>query len=323
MLTTYLEAIRQGIWEEMERDPNVFVLGEDIGVYGGAFKVTAGMLEHFGEKRIIDTPLSESAIVGAAIGASLMGLRPIAEMQYADFISCAFDQVVNFAAKCRYRWGAPAPIVVRGPSGGGNRGGPFHSQNPEAWFTHVAGLKVVAPATAYDAKGLIKSAIRDNDPVIFFEHKGLYRRIKEELPGGEFTVPIGKAKVFRAGEHLTIVTYGAMVYVAQQAAEELAGEDISVEIVDMRTLLPIDEETILASVRKTGKAILLHEDVLTGGIGGEIAARIAERAFEHLDGPLVRIAAPDVPIPYSPPLEDAFLPDVRKVVEKARWLHRY
>lgn len=323
MEVTYLEAIRQGIWEEMERDPNVFLLGEDIGVYGGAFKITAGMLEHFGERRVIDTPICESAIVGAAIGASFMGLRPVAEMQFADFISCAFDQVVNFAAKCRYRWGAPVPIVVRAPSGGGNRGGPFHSQNPEAWFVHVPGLKVVTPATAYDAKGLIKSAIRDNDPVIFFEHKGLYRRIKEDIPEGDYTVPIGKARVFREGEDLSIITYGAMVYTARDAAEQLAKEGISVEIVDLRTLLPIDEEAILASVRKTSKAILLHEDTLTGGVGGEIAARLAERAFEYLDGPLVRIAAPDTPIPYSPPLEDAFLPNVAKVVEKARWLYRY
>jgi 2-oxoisovalerate dehydrogenase E1 component beta subunit len=323
METTYLEAIRQGIWEELERDPNVFLLGQDIGVYGGAFKVTAGMLEQFGERRVIDTPLSESAIVGAAIGASMFGLRAVAEMQFSDFISCAFDQVVNFAAKCRYRWGAAIPMVVRAPSGGGIRAGPFHSQNPEAWFVHVPGLKVVTPATAYDAKGLIKSAIRDNDPVIFFEHKALYRRIKEDLPEEEYTVPIGKARVFRPGTDLSIITYGAMVYVAEEAAEELAKEGISVEIIDLRTVLPIDEETILASVRKTSKAILLHEDVLTGGVGGELAARIAERAFEHLDGPVVRIAAPDTPIPYSPPLEDAFLPNAARVIERARWLYRY
>jgi 2-oxoisovalerate dehydrogenase E1 component beta subunit len=323
METTYLEAIRQGIWEELERDPNVFLLGQDIGVYGGAFKVTAGMLEQFGERRVIDTPLSESAIVGAAIGASMFGLRAVAEMQFSDFISCAFDQVVNFAAKCRYRWGAAIPMVVRAPSGGGIRAGPFHSQNPEAWFVHVPGLKVVTPATAYDAKGLIKSAIRDNDPVIFFEHKALYRRIKGDLPEEEYTVPIGKARVFRPGTDLSIITYGAMVYVAEEAAEELAKEGISVEIIDLRTVLPIDEETILASVRKTSKAILLHEDVLTGGVGGELAARIAERAFEHLDGPVVRIAAPDTPIPYSPPLEDAFLPNAARVIERARWLYRY
>ena len=307
----------------MERDPNVFLIGEDIGIYGGAFKVTAGMFEAFGERRVIDTPVSESAIVGAAIGAGLMGLRPVAEMQFADFITCAFDQVVNFAAKCRYRWNAAVPIVVRAPSGGGIHGGPFHSQNPEAWFVHVPGLKVVTPATAYDAKGLIKSAIRDNDPVIFFEHKGLYRRIKEEMPEGEYTVPIGKARIFREGTDLSIITYGAMVYVAQEAAEALDREGVSTEIIDLRTVLPIDEETVLASVRKTSRAILLHEDILTGGLGAEIAARIAERAFESLDAPLVRIAAPDTPVPFSPPLEEAFLPNAEKVLEKARWLCRY
>jgi 2-oxoisovalerate dehydrogenase E1 component beta subunit len=319
---TYLEAIRQGIWEEMERDPDVFVIGEDIGIYGGAFKVTQGMLERFGERRVVDTPISESGIVGAAIGASLMGLRPIAEMQFSDFITCGFDQIVNFAAKCRYRWNAPVPIVIRAPSGGGFRGGPFHSQNPEAWFVHTPGLKVIAPSTAYDAKGLIKAAIRDNDPCLFFEHKGLYRRIKDEVPDGDYTVPIGKARVMREGRGLTIVTYGAMVYVALEAASALAPEGISIEVLDLRTLLPLDEEAVLASVKKTSKAILLHEDTLTGGIGGELAARIGEKAFDYLDGPVLRIAAPDTPVPYSPPLEDAFLPNTAKVVEKARWLAR-
>ncbi|MGE5569226.1 MAG: alpha-ketoacid dehydrogenase subunit beta [Rhodospirillales bacterium] len=323
MPTTYLEAIRQGIWEEMERDPNVFCIGEDIGVYGGAFKVTAGMLEAFGEKRVVDTPISESAIVGAAIGASFMGLRPIAEMQFADFISCAFDQVVNFAAKCRYRWNAPVPIVVRAPSGGGTHGGPFHSQNPEAWFVHTPGLKVVTPGTPRDAKGLIKSAIRDNDPVIFFEHKALYRRLKEEIPAGDYTVPIGKARVFREGKNLSIITYGAMLYVAQEAAETLEKEGVSTEIIDMRTLLPIDEETVLASVKKTSRALLLHEATLTGGFGAEIAARIAEKAFDYLDAPIARVAAPDTPIPFSAPLEEAFLPNAAKVLEKARWLCAY
>lgn len=323
MPTTYVEAIRQGIWEEMERDPDVFVIGEDVGVYGGAFKVTAGMLEHFGERRVVDTPLSESGVVGAAIGASLQGLRPVAEMQFADFISCAFDQIVNYAAKCRYRWNAPVPIVIRAPSGGGIHGGPFHSQNPEAWFTRVPGLKVITPATAYDAKGLIKSAIRDNDPCLFFEHKGLYRRIKEDLPEGEYTVPIGRARIFREGEDLTIVTYGAMVYVAREAAETLEAEGVSVEIVDLRTLLPLDEQTILESVRKTSRAIVLHEDTLTGGFGGEIAARIAERAFEYLDAPVVRIGSADTPAPFSPPLEDAFLPNAQKVIERARQLCAY
>src|SRR6516162_6164912 len=238
MPTTYLEAIREGLWEEMERDPNVFMIGEDIGVYGGAFKVTAGFIEHFGEKRVVDTPISEAAIVGAAIGASFMGLRPVAEMQFADFISCGFDQIVNFAAKCRYRWDAPVPIVIRAPSGGGIHGGPFHSQNPEMWFVHTPGLKVVAPATAYDAKGLIKSAIRDNDPVLFFEHKALYRRIKEDLPPEPYTVPIGKAKIAREGRDLSIITYGAMVWVALEAAGKLAEEAIGVGVVVLRTLLP-------------------------------------------------------------------------------------
>jgi 2-oxoisovalerate dehydrogenase E1 component beta subunit len=323
VLTTYLEAVRQGIWEEMERDPNVFLIGEDLGVYGGAFKVTLGMLDHFGEKRVIDTPISESAIVGAAIGAGFMGLRPVAEMQFSDFITCGFDQIVNYAAKCRYRWNAPVPIVVRAPSGGGIHGGPFHSQNPEAWFFHVPGLKVIAPATAYDAKGLIKSAIRDNDPVIFFEHKALYRRIKEDLPNEEYTVPIGKARLFREGKDLSIITYGAMVYVASEAAGELAREGVSVEILDLRTLLPLDEAAILASVKKTSKAIVLHEDTLTGGIGGEIVARINEKAFEYLDGPVLRIASADTPVPYSPPLEAAFLPNAAKVLDRARWLLRY
>jgi 2-oxoisovalerate dehydrogenase E1 component beta subunit len=261
--------------------------------------------------------------VGAAIGAALMGLRPVAEIQFADFISCGFDQIVNFAAKCRYRWNAGVPMVVRAPSGGGVHGGPFHSQNPEMWFVRVPGLKVVAPATAYDAKGLIKSAIRDNDPVLFFEHKALYRRIKEDLPSGEYTVPIGQAKVVREGTDLTIVTYGAMVWVALEAAATLAGEGASVEVVDLRTLLPLDRETVCASVRKTSKVLLLHEDTRTGGMAGELAASITESVFEYLDAPIVRVTAPDTPIPYSPPLEDAFLPNAEKVVEKARWLFRY
>jgi len=323
MPTTYLEAIREGLREEMARDPNVFLIGEDIGAYGGAFKVTAGFLEEFGEKRVIDTPIAESAIVGAAIGASLMGLRPVAEIQFSDFITCGYDQIVNFAAKCRYRWGAGVPIVIRAPSGGGIHGGPFHSQNPEALFTHTPGLKVVVPSTAYDAKGLIKSAIRDGDPVLFFEHKALYRRIKEDLPTGEYTVPIGKAAVVRSGNDVSIVTYGAMVHTAGEAANLLQEEGISVEIIDLRTLVPLDEQTILESVRKTSKVIVLHEATLTGGFGGEITARISERAFEHLDGPVLRIAAPDTPVPFSPPLEEAFLPSAAGIAEKVRWLHRY
>jgi 2-oxoisovalerate dehydrogenase E1 component beta subunit len=323
MAATYLEAIRQGLWEEMERDPNVFVLGEDVAALGGAFKVTEGFERHFGSRRVVDTPISEAAIVGAAIGASLLGLRPVAEMQFADFISCAFDQIVNFAAKCRYRWGAPVPLVVRAPSGGGIHGGPFHSQNPEMWFVRTPGLKVVAPATAYDAKGLIKAAIRDNDPVLFFEHKALYRRIKEELPAEDYTVPIGQAKVAREGADLTIITYGAMVWTALEAAEKLESEGVSTEVVDLRTLSPLDRETVCASARKTSKVVLLHEDTQTGGMAGELAATLAESVFEHLDGPIVRVTAPDTPVPYSPPLEEAFLPNVEKVLEKARWLLRY
>ena len=323
MPTTYLEAIREGLWEEMERDPDVFLLGEDIGVLGGAFKVTAGFHERFGERRVVDTPISEAAIVGAAIGASFLGLRPVAEMQFADFISCAFDQIVNFAAKCRYRWGAPVPIVVRAPSGGGVHGGPFHSQNPEMWFVRTPGLKVVAPATAYDAKGLIKAAIRDNDPVLFFEHKALYRRVKEDLPAGDWVVPIGKARVAREGRDLSIITYGAMLWTALEAAETLAEEGVSAEVVDLRTLLPLDRETVCASVKKTSKVLLLHEDTRTGGMAGELAVTITESVFEHLDAPIVRVTAPDTPVPYSPPLEEAFLPNAEKVVEKARWLYRY
>ena len=321
--TTYVEAIRQGLWEEMTRDEDVFVLGEDVGVYGGAFKVTAGFLDQFGEDRVMDTPLSESAIVGAAIGAALMGMRPVAEMQFADFISCAFDQITNFAAKCRYRWGAGVPLVIRAPSGGGIHGGPFHSQNPEMYFVHTPGLKVVAPSTAYDAKGLVKSAIRDEDPVLFFEHKYLYRRIKEELPSNEFLVPIGKADIKREGRDISVITYGAMVHKALEAAEVLAEDGIELEVVDLRTLVPLDKAKVLESVKKTNKVILLHEDTRTGGFAGELAAVIAEEVFEYLDGPVMRITAPDTPIPYSPPLEEFFLPKASDVIRVARHLAAY
>ena len=320
---TYVEAIRQGLWEEMERDESVFVMGEDIAVYGGAFKVTKGFLERFGERRVIDTPLSEAAIVGAGTGAAINGLRPVVEMQFSDFMACAFDQITNFAAKCRFRWGGSVPLVVRAPTGGGFSGGPFHSQNPEMPYVHTPGLKVVEPSTAYDAKGLLKAAIRDNDPVIFLEHKHLYRSIKGDVPGDDYTVPLSKAAVRRSGQDLSVITYGAMVHVALEAAEVLAQEDIDTEVVDLRTLMPLDREAVLATAKKTGKVILLHEDTLTGGLGGELAGIISEHAFEHLDGPLVRIASPDTPVPYSPPLEKAFLPNAEKVVEKARWLYRY
>lgn len=321
--TTYVEAIRQGLWEEMERDESVFVMGEDIAVYGGAFKVTKGMLERFGEQRVIDTPLSESAIVGAGTGAAINGLRPVLEMQFADFMACGFDQITNFAAKCRYRWGQAVPMVIRAPAGGNIHGGPFHSQNVEMPYVHTPGLKVVQPATAYDAKGLIKASIRDNDPVIFLEHKYLYRSVKEELPAQDYTVPLSRAKVRRQGADLSIITYGWMVHVALKAAGNLSGQGVSVEVVDLRTLAPLDRRTVLASARKTSKVILLHEDTLTGGLGGELAGIIAEHAFDYLDGPLVRVAAPDTPVPFSPILEEAFLPGVKEVEEKARWLHSF
>ena len=320
---TMLEAIRQALFEEMERDPAVVLLGEDLGVYGGAFKVTAGLLERFGWERVIDTPISETAIVGAAVGMSYLGLRPVAEMQFIDFIACCFNQLTNFVAKSHYRWGAPVPMVVRGPSGGGVHGGPFHSANPEMYFVHTPGLKVVYPSTAYDAKGLLKSAIRDNNPVLFFEHKFLYRRVKEELPSGDYTVPLGKAVVRREGRDLTIVSYAAMMHTSMEAAEVLAKEGIEAEVIDLRTLLPLDRETLLASVKKTNKILVVHEDTRTGGIAGEIAALVCEGAFEDLDGPVLRVTSLDTPVPYSPPLEERFLPDVQRVAAAARDLARY
>ena len=320
---TYLEAIRQGLWEEMERDPAVFCIGEDIGIYGGAFKVTEGFVDRFGPERIIDTPIAESAIVGAAFGASLTGMRPVAEFQFMDFIGCAFNQITNMVAKAHFRWGAPAPLVLRGPSGGGVHGGPFHSQNTEVYFTQTPGLKVVCPATAYDAKGLIKSAVRDNNPVIFFEHKFLYRRIKEEIPADDYTVEIGKARVARQGRDLSIITYAAMVHTALEAADTLAKEGIEAEVLDLRTLLPLDRAAIAQTAQKTNKVIVLHEHPKTYGIAGEVAAVINEECFEALDGPIVRIAAQDTPVPFSPPLEEHYLPNAAKVVEKARWLAKY
>ncbi len=320
---TYLEAIRQGIWEEMEHDPTVFCLGEDIGIYGGAFKVTEGFIDRFGPERVIDTPIAESAIVGAAFGAALTGLRPIAEFQFMDFLPCAFNQITNMVAKAHYRWGAPAPRVIRGPSGGGVHGGPFHSQNPEAYFTHTPGLKVVCPATPYDSKGLIKAAIRDPNPVIFFEHKFLYRRIKEELPAGDYTVPLGKARVARPGRDASVITYAAMVHVALEAAEILAREGIELEVVDLRTLLPLDRHAIAETVKRTNRIIILHEDVRTGGISGEVAAVVNEEAFDWLDAPITRITASDTPVPFSPPLEEAFLPKASDVVREAQRLVHY
>lgn len=319
-VVTYLDAISAALREEMRRDPTVFLMGEDIGVFGGAFKITRGFVEEFGEERVIDTPISESGFTGAACGAAIMGFRPVVEFQFADFIACAFDQIVNFAAKCYYRWGIPVPVVFRGPAGGGFRGGPFHSQNPEAWFTHVPGLKVVQPSTPYEAKGMLKAAIRDNNPVIYLEHKHLYRRIREDIPEEDFEVPLGVADIKREGNDLTIVTYGAMVHACLDVAERLAKLGAEIEVVDLRTLAPLDKETFLASVRKTGKALVVHEAHLTSGLGGEVASIIVDEAWDALDAPVKRIGSLDVPIPFSPTLEDAVLPSVDKIETTARQL---
>jgi 2-oxoisovalerate dehydrogenase E1 component beta subunit len=320
---TYLQAISDALRGEMRRDERVFVIGEDVGVYGGAFKVTLGFQEEFGAWRVLDAPLSETAIVGGATGAAMMGMRPVAEMQFADFVSCAWDHLVTIAAKQRWRAGTPVPIVVRLPSGGGFSGGPFHSQNPESSFAHIPGLKCVCPATPEDAKGLLISAIEDPNPVLFFEHKHLYRRIKGEVPDERYTIPIGKARVHRAGDDVSLITWGAMVYTATEAAEQLENDGVSVEIIDLRTVLPWDKAAVLESVRKTSKVLVLHEDTHTGGFGGEIAATIAEEAFEDLDAPIKRIAAPDTPVPFAPSLEKAFIPQVDDVVAGLRDLAAY
>jgi 2-oxoisovalerate dehydrogenase E1 component beta subunit len=320
---TYLQAISDGLRQEMQRDKRVFVIGEDVGVYGGAFKVTQGFQEEFGPWRVIDAPLSETAIVGGCTGAAIMGMRPVAEMQFADFISCAWDHLVTVAAKQRYRAGTPVPITVRLPSGGGFSGGPFHSQNPESSFAHIPGLKVVCPATPADAKGLLIEAIQDPNPVLYFEHKHLYRRIKDEVPDERYTVPLGEARIHREGDDLTLVTWGAMVYTADEAAQQLESEGISVEIIDLRTLAPWDKEAVLASVEKTAKALVLHEDTQTGGFGAEIAATIGQEGFENLDAPVRRIAAPDTPVPFAPVLERAFIPQVEDVVKGIKELAEY
>jgi 2-oxoisovalerate dehydrogenase E1 component beta subunit len=317
---TYLEAIKDGLRYEMRRDPRVLLMGEDVGVYGGAFKVTEGLIDEFGEDRVIDTPMAEACMVGAATGMSFMGLRPIVEMQFADFISTGFDSIVQYAATNHYRWGQPVSITIRAPSGGGLRGGPFHSQNPEAWFIHTPGLKVVAPATPADARGLLLSAVRDPNPVIYFESKYLYRSLKGPVPEGEEgIVPIGKAAVVREGDDLSIITYGAMVHEALAAADEVGG----IEVLDLRSLKPLDKDSILATARKTGRVLIVHEAQLTCGVGGEVAALISQNAFETLDGPIMRLAAPDVPVPYSPPLEDAFRPNKAKIAEMARKMLAY
>jgi 2-oxoisovalerate dehydrogenase E1 component beta subunit len=322
---TMLEALSEGIFEEMIRDDQVFLMGEDIGAYGGAFKVTRGFLDHFGEQRVIDTPIAEGGFTGAAAGAAHMGLRPVVEIQFMDFISPAYDVITNYIATSLYRGAGPMPLVIRGPVGGGNRGGPFHSQNVEMAFFHTPGLKIVYPSTAYDAKGLIKSAIRDDNPVLFEEHKGLYRApaLREVLPDEDYVVPLGKARTVREGKDLTIVTYGAMVHKSVEAAETLSDEGVSVEVIDLRTLLPMDEEAIIGSVKRTGKLLVVHEDTRTGGIAGEIAMRVSEQAFEWLDGPILRVTAIDAPVPYSGSLEDYFLPQTDDVVKASRYLAGY
>jgi pyruvate/2-oxoglutarate/acetoin dehydrogenase E1 component len=320
---TYLEAIREAMDEELARDPNVFLLGEDIGAYGGAFKVTEGLYEKYGADRVIESPIAEAAIIGAAAGAAHYGMRPVCEMQFIDFISCGYDMLTNYVATARYRAFLPCPMVVRGPAGGYVRGGPFHSQNPEAAFLHTPGLKIVYPATASDAKGLLKAAIRDDDCVLFFEHKYLYRRVKEVMPAGDHVVPIGVARTARPGRDVSIITYAATVWKSLEAAEVLAAEGIDVEVIDLRSLLPMDDEAIVATVRKTNRVLVVHEDTRTGGIAGEIAARINELCFEWLDAPVLRVTAHDVPLPFAPPLEDFVLPQVDDIITAVRRLARY
>ncbi len=317
---TYLQAISDAMRTEMRADERVLVMGEDIGVFGGAFKVTDGFIEEFGEARVMDTPLAEAGIIGTAVGAAVVGMRPICEMQFADFVACGFDQLVNVAGKMYYRQGLPVNITVRLPSGGGFSGGPFHSQNPEAWFMHAPGIKVVAPSTAQDAKGLLIGAVRDHNPVVFLEHKHLYRRVRGEVEEGRYTTPF-RARVAREGSELTVVAYGAMVHTALEATADLDGA--SVEVLDLRSLVPLDEKAILASVRKTSKVLVIDEANATCAAGAQVAALVADRAFEDLDGPVRRIATPDVPIPFSPPLEQAVLPSVDRVREAARELLEY
>lgn len=317
---TYLRAISDGLRTEMRDDERVLLMGEDIGVYGGAFKVTDGFIEEFGADRVMDTPLAESGIVGTAVGAAVVGLRPVCEMQFADFVSCGFDQIVNVAGKMLYRQGLPVNITVRLPSGGGFSGGPFHSQNPEAWFMHSPGLKVVAPSTAEDAKGLIIASIRDPNPVIYMEHKNLYRHVKGEVPAGSYETPF-KARVAREGSDLVVITYGAMVHKALEATDDLDGA--SIMVIDLRSLVPLDEEAILGAVRECSKVVVVDEANYTCAAGAQVAALIADRAFEDLDGPIRRVASPDVPIPFSPPLEAAVLPSVERIRETCRELLEY
>jgi 2-oxoisovalerate dehydrogenase E1 component beta subunit len=318
---TYLIAIAEALWEEMERDERVFLLGEDIGVYGGAFKVTEGFIERFGAERVMDTPIAEETIVGMSIGAAMEGLRPVAEFQYADFMTSGFDEIVTAAARYHYRSGVPIPIVLRAPSGGGVRASSFHSENPEPWFSYAPGLKVICPAFPDDAKGLLKSAIRDDNPCVFLEHKWIYRRIREAVSDDpDFLVPIGRARVRREGSDLSIVTYGMMVHLALEAAEHLEQEGVSAEVVDLRTIVPLDTQTVLSSVEKTSRALVLYESHRFLGTGAEVASVIAEEGFEHLDAPVMRLAPPNVPVPFSPSLEDAYLPQVSDIADAARKL---
>jgi 2-oxoisovalerate dehydrogenase E1 component beta subunit len=320
---TYLEAISEALREEMRRDATVFLLGEDIGQYGGAFKVTKGFFEEFGEHRVIDTVIAEAAIIGAATGAAIAGMRPVAEMQFADFVTNGFNQLVNVTAKYYYRNFVPVPLVLRLPFGGGMRGGPFHSTTPESWFFHTPGLKLVAPSTPYDAKGLMKAAIRDANPVLYFEHKYLYRHVKAEVPEGDYTVPIGVADLKREGSDISVITYSSGVHWSLEAASVLAQEGVSVEVLDLRSLMPLDRSAILATVKKNGKVLIVHEDTLTGGIGAEIAAIISAEAFEHLDAPIGRVASLDSPVPYAPTLEEYYLPNANKVAAALRKLAAY
>ena len=311
---TYLIAIAEALWEEMTRDERVYMLGEDIGAYGGAFKVTEGFFEQFGADRVMDTPIAEETIVGMAMGSAMEGYRPVAEFQYADFMSSGFDEITTALARYHYRTGVPLPVVLRAPSGGGVRGSNFHSTNPEPFFAHAPGLKVICPAFPSDAKGLLKSAIRDDNPVVYLEHKWIYRRIKEHVPEDpDFLIPIGKADVKREGTDVSVITYGAMVHKALEAADNLSNRGVSTEVVDLRTIVPLDVDTVLESVAKTSRALVLYESHRFLGVGAEVAATIAEEAFEHLDAPVARLAPPNTPVPFSPPLEDAYLPQVSDI----------
>jgi 2-oxoisovalerate dehydrogenase E1 component beta subunit len=317
--TTYLQAISDGLREEMRRDDRVIVMGEDVGAFGGAFKVTAGLIDEFGPDRVRDTPIAEAGIIGTGVGAAIAGLRPVCEMQFADFVACGFDQLVNVAGKMHYRLGLAVPLTIRLPSGGGFSGGPFHSQNPEAWFMHAPGIKVLAPSTAHDAKGLIAAAIRDPNPVVFLEHKNLYRRVKDDVPVGSYVTEM-RARVAREGSDLTVIAYGAMVHAALEAADRV---DASIEVIDLRSLVPLDTDAILASVRKTSKVLVVDEANRTCAAGAEVAALIADQAFEDLDGPVRRLATPDVPIPFSPTLEQSVLPSADTIHEAVNELLAY